>query len=252
MDNNNTQTDTTSENDRKTQLRINTIIIIIAVVILVLNILLYTIVGFSAGVVGIVVTVLWIGCILLDRRMIANSYKVKAIVALAIVPAVVAFGVMELSYSQASTRLNSDLEAGYGAQKLFSEKWYDIDTSAFPDKLPEGIDDYRLFAFPSFRGEGGRFTIRFRAPDDVIAEYEAEYKAEAMYSSPMNEAKKVAFSYILNGNIEVYGDEAFWEGHEKDTVIYVLDVQGNPGDRKNMSAIIDRKDGMIELVKSGV
>jgi len=253
MGNNDMQTDTVAESNIKNPLRINTVIIIIAAVILVLNIILYLVVGFSAAVVGIVVTVLWIVFILLDRRRISNSYsftKVKPIGALAVVPAVIAFGIMKLAYPQFTTRLNSDFKSGYGVQKLFAEQWYGIDTSEFPDKLPDNITDYHLFSFPSLRGEGGRFSVRFNASDEIISEYEAEYKNMAVQTLKRKDIDTIHI--YMDNNIEIFDDKSFWSGHEEDTVIYVLSCKEKYDGYTVVSAIINRKDGMIEIVKTGV
>lgn len=150
----------------------------------------------------------------------------------------------------------------YKVQKKYAISRMGFDLSMLPDDLPDNITNYELDAVPSYLQGTGHFTINFRADDEVIAEYEKECMENAVYTfgfSEMNDhyykvekvSPKAKQKTEDDDSLLIYYKDSFWEGHEKDTVVYMTYAEHNWNHPHNTAVIINRKDGMIEFSRLG-
>ncbi|WP_028520337.1 hypothetical protein [Ruminococcus flavefaciens] len=137
-------------------------------------------------------------------------------------------------------------------------------SDSFPHKLPKNVSDYRIESVPSILQGTGHFSVRFSTSEQQLTRYEAEYSKQAIYIIPFSEftyqgiasVDEMAPETYLDsregdGSIYVPFDYDFWEGHEDDSVVYVISVVHNSNHPRGESVIINKKDGMIEFVKVG-
>lgn len=150
----------------------------------------------------------------------------------------------------------------YGIQKKWFAMHSGADLSGLPETVPDNVTDYTLKGVPSYLQGTGSFRVSFRCSDDVLAGYEAEYAAKAMYSFGLDEVKKHKYkakepspraesSAEEDRSFIVAYDEDFWQQHRKGAVVYVTAASHDMKRQHNSMAIINRKDGMAEFIRFG-
>ena len=152
----------------------------------------------------------------------------------------------------------------YGIQKKWFAMHSGADLSGLPETVPDNVTDYTLKGVPSYLQGTGSFRVSFRCSDDVLAGYEAEYSADALYTFGLDEVKDHRIQAKNTSRAEqvwqipdsdrtltVSYDEDFWQGHRKDAVVYVKDASFQMVRQHISMVIINRKDGMAEFIRFG-
>ena len=146
----------------------------------------------------------------------------------------------------------------YKFQHKYVERHNKLLTECMPEKLPDGVSDYRIDYLPHFLQGPGHFSIRFKTDTEQLDKYEAEYSGKALYTFSLSDYISNSFKIQeFNPNaivseqndttLELSYDRGFWEDHAEQATVYVVSATHNWNHPQSGAIIINKTDKMVEF-----
>lgn len=133
----------------------------------------------------------------------------------------------------------------------------------FPDKIPDGAEDYRLDYLPSVMQGIGHFSARFKCSGEELDRIESIGKERALFIVPLADYVKDGADRIYAAGYEaspeykadedamisyVVCDSEFWQGCEDGAVMYIISTDLDTIESHTDAIIVNRDSGMVQLV----